>query len=287
MAEFFTASGACIVANLITHPLETIKTYQQLPQRAGISTLRSAVLIVRKNGLLALYKGLNASLVRAVISGGGRLYLFDIFKDTCYDRGLLTRRMGRSQPVASELPLRGFLASSAGMIAALVSSPIDLVRTRQAAFKGSFGDSPSMIQVMENIVSTTGFRGLFSGSTALLARAFWFNLAQLTTYDSCKTIAMDRFELGAEDVRTHVLASTGAGFVATTISSPFENIKTDMQLVRSRSVASVAEAMYQRGGIKHFFRGWLPLYLKVGPHTLIVFVTAEYLRQLFSLRSME
>ena len=285
MAEFATSSLACIVANMITHPLETIKTFQQLPGQRSLSTLRAARLIMYEDGIGSLYKGLNASLVRAVISGGGRLSLFGLFKDIAYDRGFL--ESSSSTPKASELPLRGVIASVAGMIAALVSSPVDLIRTRQAGFKGSYAQSPSMGNVVMSIYATDGIRGLFAGSTALLARAFWFNLAQLTTYDYCKTSAMETLQLDSRHVVTHVVAAMSAGFVATTITAPLENIKTRTQLMGSKSMSSVAKVMFRDGNFLVFFRGWTPLYVKIAPHTLVVFVTAEKLRLLFNLPPMQ
>jgi hypothetical protein len=285
-AEFVTASTACIVANMITHPLETIKTFQQLPGQGSISTLSAASKIVGEGGYSSLYKGLNASLVRAVISGGGRLSLFGLFKDVAFDHGKLARN-SKGSPIASELPLRGMLASLAGMIAALAGSPADLIRTRQAAFKGTYSQTPSIAGVVKEIFSANGLSGLFAGSTSLLARAFSFNLAQLTTYDYCKKSAMEMLHLEADHVITHVAAAMGAGFAATTVSAPFENIKTMTQMSVSQSITSAATSMYQEGGVYIFFRGWTPLYIKVAPHTLVVFVVAERLRALFSLRPME
>ena len=193
----------------------------------------------------------------------------------------------------SETLQRGFLAISAGCIAAFVSSPADLLRTRQAGFTGSYISTPSMSALCQQLVRESGMRGLFSGTSALLARAASFNVAQLLTYDVCKSKAMKTFQLDGSHVGGHVVAALGAGFVATTVSTPFENIKTCMQLEKSGEMRTVARRMWTKGGsgssgssIRLFFRGFVPMYLRCGSHTLVVFVVAEKIRSFCGMTPM-
>ena len=37
------------------------------------------------------------------------------------------------------------------------------------------------------------------------------------------------------------------------------------------------------GGFRGFFRGWTPLYIKLAPHTVVVFVAMEQLRSILGL----
>ena len=165
----------------------------------------------------------------------------------------------------------------------MLAAPIDLIRTQQAAFKGSFEATPSMGQVTMKILrSKQGVQGLFSGSTALMGRAITFNVSQLLTYDEAKAQAVHVFQLPAESMLVHGAASMMAGLVATTASAPSENVKTVMQTSPGISIRDACTRIYvqEAGGIGAFFRGWWPLYAKIAPHTLVVFVVLEQMRLL-------
>lgn len=265
---------ASIVANLFTHPLETIKVRQMV---SGGSSLTVGYTLVKHEGWLALYKGINAALVRAVISGGGRLTGYDFLKQVAIQRNILS-----PQPTVSELPLRGAMAVTAACFAQYVAAPVDLVRTRQAMYKGPIADAPSILAVARKVVAQDGFRGLFAGSSALMGRAASFNIAQLLTYDECKYQAVLHLGLRPDSVVTHVVAASGAGLAATTASAPFENVKTYSQLHGKAPISHSIRSIYASAGIMGFFRGWTPLYLKIAPHSLIVFVTMEFLRNTYA-----
>ena len=225
-----------------------------------------------------------------MVSGGGRLETYSFLKRHATRSGVLSP----GAPVR-ELPARGAMAVVAGCFAAFLSSPLDLIRTRQAAFSGPYETCPSMFRMALDIVRREGgLHGLFAGSTALMGRAASFNLGQLVSYDLTKARVVRYSGLSETDTAVHLVASMGAGLVATTTSCPFENLKTEMQLSAtigdrgSRSgtaMLRVVRSMYQLGGARQFFRGFVPLYLKLAPHTLIVFVVAEHLRGLFGVRT--
>jgi hypothetical protein len=174
------------------------------------------------------------------------------------------------------------MAVSAACFAQYLAAPLDLIRTRQAAAQGA---APSMARVVATVVRREGPAGLFAGSAALMGRAATFNVAQLLTYDACKDKAVG--VLGMGGVCVHVAAALGAGLCATLASAPFENIKTLQQVGtggaggvggNGGSVAALARHLYQQGGAGAFFRGFVPLYIKIAPHTMVVFCVTEQLR---------
>jgi hypothetical protein len=75
--DFLCTSSSSILANVVTHPFELVKVRQQaavLGETASFGRVWSGV--VRDQGFLGLYRGFNASVVRAIISGGGRQTIF-------------------------------------------------------------------------------------------------------------------------------------------------------------------------------------------------------------------
>lgn len=52
---------------------------------------------------------------------------------------------------------------------------------------------------------------------------------------------------------------------------------------KQSSLWIVIYQIVEEGGVRMFFRGWLPAYLRLGPHALICFPIFEQLRTLFGL----
>ena len=67
-----------------------------------------------------------------------------------------------------------------------------------------------------------------------------------------------------------------SGFFATAFSAPAENLKTVQQARPEQRLARSLSTVAKQG----IFRGFLPLYLKVGPHTFVVFCVLEAIRGL-------
>jgi hypothetical protein len=239
--DFAACSVGCVAANCATHPLETLKVKQVLWKGKVPSTTKVFLDTVRSEGFGSLYKGIGAALVRAVISGAGRLTIYNSLKSEVQKRGWLDDNGTVS---ASAVATKSVLASFAGCSAQFVAAPIDLIRTRQAAYKGSLQNTPGMLKVATEVVRANGVVGLFSGSTALMSRAVTFNVSQLLTYDSAKAQAAHSLNLSMESIITHGVASLVAGFAATTASCPSENIKTLMQVRPGLSIRQACSHIY-------------------------------------------
>jgi len=67
-------------------------------------------------------------------------------------------------------------------------------------------------------------------------------------------------------------------------SSPFDVIKTRvMDSGKSGSIVQEVVNLVRTEGMAGFFRGWLPNYSRLGPHTMITLVTFEKLRSWFGM----
>ena len=280
--DYICASTASICANFATHPLETIKTRQMLSSSRN-STFWHARHIISNEGTAALYKGITAAQIRAVISGGGRLTFYQLIKLQLQRQGVLSQ-----ENTPANITLRGVAATSAAAFAAYLSSPVDLIRTRQAAFKGATTETPSIISISSKMIKDGGVKSLFNGANALMLRAITFNLGQLLSYDISRKKASEMLNLSPDTFLTHLCASLVAGVAATTLSCPAENIKSIQQVAKAgmdtASFRGSVVHLLKEQGVIGFWNGWLPLYLKIAPHTCIVFVVLEQMRYSFGIR---
>lgn len=70
-----------------------------------------------------------------------------------------------------------------------------------------------------------------------------------------------------------------AGLVTTTVSAPADYVKAVVMHSRSGvRPLSVVRDVFRRDGGRSFFRGWFPMYLRLGPHTLHTLMSAEAMR---------
>jgi solute carrier family 25 protein 34/35 len=174
------------------HPIELVKTRMQLQgeltksyQKTYTSTSKSAVLIVKSDGLKALWSGLSAGLMYQVVMNGSRLTLFD------------------------NLTALGVPALPAGMVSGAVGggigSPFYLLKTQQQALSninvGSQhkGDAiiiaccdtvsdanVPMLQWFRREVQEGGLSRLWRGSPAQMTRVTVGSGAQLSSFTKSK-----------------------------------------------------------------------------------------------------
>lgn len=269
--EFVASSGACALGYGVTHPLETIKVRQMCLPAGSASPLRLAVDIVRAEGAQGLFVGIKAGLARSVAQGGCRLCFYDQLK------GALPAEHRQNDAA------RLLAGSLAGALAALVGQPIDTVRTTQQADTAA-GAARGVVHVTRQLVAEAGVLSLWRGSSAAVARCAVLTASQCATYDRSKgllTAAPARWR--ADELRTHVGAALISGVVTTTATVPLDNIKTTM-IVSNAPAAEAAALVYRSGGgALGFLRGWGSVYVRLAPHTVIMFCALERLRALFGI----
>ena len=227
--------------------------------------LQTFLHILRHEGFLALYSGLSASLLRQATYS--------------------TTRFGAYEELKSRTPANpGFgtlllLSSTSGVLGGLAGNPADVINVRmqqdrslpQAQQRGY----KNAIDGLAKMVRSEGALSLFRGVGPNCVRAALMTSAQLATYDKAKQGLVGR--LGMQDgVLVHICASGISGLVATTVCSPVDVVKT--RVMGSHDGKGVVHALRDivgREGVRWVFRGWLPSFVRLGPHTVLTFVALE------------
>lgn len=178
----------------------------------------------------------------------------------------------------------------AGGIGSFIGTPCDLVLVRMQADstlpEAERRNYKNVFEAFRRIVSEEGVTACWNGAAPTIARAMSLNVAQLVTYDEAKERLTAKF--GKDKPKQILFASSMLSAVATsTASLPFDNIKTKLQKMKRLPDGSMPYSGFidcamktaTREGITGFWAGLPTYYFRVGPHSIITLLTAEFLRK--------
>lgn len=124
-----------------------------------------------------------------------------------------------------------------------------------------------------------GFRRLYSGATTATSRGFLMTIGQIAFYDQAKTMLMSTGYF-KDDPRLHFVASLAAGAAATLLTQPIDVIKTRSMSAKPGEFANLFAIVAHTAklGPMGFFKGFIPAFVRLGPHTILTFIMLEQLR---------
>lgn len=105
--------------------------------------------------------------------------------------------------------------------------------------------------------------------------------SQLASYDGFKRLLLDNTSL-EDNLTTHFSASFLAGFVATTVCSPVDVIKTRVMSAKEKEgLLPLLRKIIAREGVTWMFKGWVPSFVRLGPHTIATFLFLEQHKKIY------
>ncbi|XP_063240890.1 uncharacterized protein LOC134541398 [Bacillus rossius redtenbacheri] len=274
LSRWYFGGVASAGAACCTHPLDLIKVHLQTQQEGKLSAARLALGIARRQGLLALYNGLSASLLRQLTYSTTRFGIYEVVKQAV-------------SPTGTDIPFvaRVGIASVAGAAGGFVGTPGDMINVRmQNDIKlppEARRNYKHALDGLARVWREEGVARLFSGASAATSRAVLMTVGQLSFYDQVKAFLLAR---GFSDgLGTHFLSSLTAGAVATTLTQPLDVLKTRTMNAKPGEFQGLWSIVVYtaRLGPLGFFKGYVPAFVRLGPHTILTFVFMEQLRQNF------
>ncbi|KZF20030.1 mitochondrial carrier [Xylona heveae TC161] len=265
---WFGGSASCCAA-AVTHPLDLVKVrLQTAPKDAPKRMLGMFIHVIKENGVPGLYKGLSASLLRQITYSTTRFGVYEKLKD-----GFTT-----PEHAPSMATLVG-MACTSGFLGGLAGNPADVLNVRMqhdaALPPAERRNYRNAIDGLIRMSREEGLASLFRGVGANSARAVLMTASQLASYDGFKRSLLANTPL-EDNLTTHFTASFLAGFVATTICSPVDVIKTRvMSAKETKGLGHLLADIYRHEGITWMFRGWVPSFMRLGPHTIATFLFLE------------
>lgn len=157
------------------------------------------------------------------------------------------------------------LSSFSGFLGGLVGNPADILNVRMqhdAALPAA--DRRNYKHAIDGIIRMAreeGISSLWRGVWPNSARGVLMTASQLASYDSFKNLLLSFDSLGMkDDLTTHFSASLMAGFVATTLCSPVDVIKTRVMSAKDKQgLVHLLTNIYAKEGVTWCFKGWLPV----------------------------
>merc|ERR1712014_546558 len=280
---FATGSLAGMFATTCIQPIDMVKVRIQL--LAGTAEAAGPLTIVgnmmRNEGLMAFYKGLDAGLTRQVVYTGARIGLFDKFTD-------MVKKPGQKLSFVENAGC----ALSAGGLAALAGNPADLALIRMQADSmkpaAERAGYTNVFTTMGLIIKADGPGGLMAGAGPTATRAMALNFGMLAFNASAKDALGSAGVTGAPQVFG---ASAIAGFFASFFSLPFDFVKSQMQSQKPgpttgelpyKSSVDCAMKIMAEGGPLRFYAGFPTFYVRIAPHAMITLIAQDFIKKSWS-----
>ncbi|XP_071503866.1 mitochondrial dicarboxylate carrier-like [Diadema antillarum] len=277
VARFYFGGLAGAGAACITHPLDLVKVHLQTQQQVKMNASGMAVHIVRNDGILALYNGLSASLCRQLSYSMARFGIYETIKQR-----VTADNPDRPLPFYQKTLIAGFAGATGGV----VGTPADLINVRM---QNDIKLPPEQrrnykhaIDGLWQILKHEGPKNLFNGCSMAVIRGFLMTFGQVALYDQYKQllIASGYFK---DNIITHFTASTLAGTCATALTQPADVMKTRLMNAKPGQYKNSLDCFLNvaKLGPMGFFKGFIPAFVRLGPHTIITFLFFEQLRLRF------
>lgn len=243
----------------------SLATQTQIPkQHVKLSGTTHALRhIFQTEGISGLFSGLSPTMMIAVPS--------TVLYYISYD---LLLQKGREQIPECEAIVPLLAGTTARVIAASITSPIELIRTRMQGNPGAGG----IINTFHHAIRSGGYQSLLNGLVATLARDVPFSAIYWTSYERLQQ-RCSRMEAELSLSRTQRAFACGAisGAIAATLTTPFDVVKT-LQQVKipiasigpNPSGAAVLKQIVATQGVRGAFTGLSARLARVTPSCAIM-----------------
>ncbi|XP_050523570.1 solute carrier family 25 member 35-like [Daktulosphaira vitifoliae] len=294
--EFLLGAAGASGAVCFTNPLEVIKTRFQLQgelKKSGKysvhyrNVFHAFYVIAKHEGIVALQKGLMPAMGHQVLLNGTRFGIYDLAEK----HGWLLRRDGTVSLLMSVL-----VGAGAGAFGGFLGSPLYLVKVHLQSLSaksiavGHQHSTTGTLSGLRSIYSDYGItRGLWRGATGAMVRISVGSSVQLSTMTLMTESLVNKGILQKDQkiMATFITSMIGGVFVAF-VMAPFDLVSTRLynQGVDSkgrgllyRSYIECLTKTFKQEGVQGLYKGFLPCYMRLGPHLVLSMVFWDTLRQ--------
>ncbi|KAH8292355.1 hypothetical protein KR054_008924 [Drosophila jambulina] len=269
IARWYFGGVASSMAALVTHPLDLMKVLIQT-QAEKLSIVATAQKIIKEQGVLAMYNGISASMLRQ--------YTYTLSRFGIY-------QVGSEMFDTSTMPRKTALAAVAGGLGGYVGAPADLVNVRlQNDVKLPQDKRRNYKHAIDGLVRITreeGWRSLYNGSSMTALRGMVMTVGQIAFYEQSKDVLVG---MGLPpNMGTYITASIISATAATALTQPLDVVKTRRMNAAPGQYSDLMDVFVKtfKEGPLAFYKGVIPSFARLLPHTVLLFLSLEFLRTHF------
>ncbi|CAG8457636.1 10976_t:CDS:2 [Ambispora gerdemannii] len=164
-------AGACArtTAVAVISPIELFRTRLQGPEgKNGVRVVMNGVKsMVRSYGIKSLWRGLGPTLWRDVPFSAIYWTGYESIKRNISDSSYM---VGDGRGELHEFKVAFISGALSGMIAATLTTPFDVAKTRRQVASHTNAKNNSMLRIMQNVVKEEGFSGLMRGAVPRIGK---------------------------------------------------------------------------------------------------------------------
>ncbi|OQR85817.1 Mitochondrial Carrier (MC) Family [Achlya hypogyna] len=283
--RFLAGAVASSTAEMATLPVDITKvrlqaqgmTAHQSVQYAGMADAMAK--IARLEGPSALWKGARPAVTRQIVYSSMCMVLYEPFRDAIMLMG--EPKSAQHAPSSMSFAQKLMAGGLAGAISISIANPVDVIKVRMQADRSGALYS-GLIDAVRKIHAAEGGRGFLSGLGPNVTRGFIVNAAELGVYDQCKSTLISLGLVQEGSLGATFGSSLVAGLAGALASNPVDVVKTRLMTQPAGSAALYRSAHHcafktvSDEGLRAFYKGFLPNWMRKAPWCVVFFVTYEH-----------
>jgi solute carrier family 25 (mitochondrial oxoglutarate transporter), member 11 len=280
VAVFATSGIGGTLGWAIVHPFNTIAVRMNLTPKGQTFSLPK---MISEHGILSLYAGIEAGMLRQIFYATSRFGLFEVFRDKLHDyRG------------HTDFAARVGIGAITGGMAAYISCPMEVCVVRMANDSSlpieSRKNYTSVVDVASRIVKHEGPLAFWRGSNPFVARAMMVGVFQVATMDQFKDLYSYYLRQKKDSVPNVFCSAMTAGLIYSIATMPLEACKNRMASqvkdvvtgqLPYKTIFQTLKKVSSEEGFLALYNGFIPYYLRCGGHTVAMFVIVQVLRDYY------
>jgi len=246
---------------IITNPLVTIKSCLQrgvpLPWSSGIANMTTF-----------MYRGIGARMTGIGLSVGIRIMVHDAMVHYIFESPKLS------------LQQEAITAVGTGFCSAFFNTPFELGMTLQQTDPNKRADN--FLKTLRNVQTKWGVKKSFSGFSCIFGRDVIVTSGFLNFTPKFKEYVANEYNYDSH--ASSLLGGTAIGTALSVLTHPLDTIKTiqqtnlrDSKLYGASSIINSAQQVFDKNGIRGFYKGLFFRAARIGPHVGIVTSMSEAL----------
>eukprot|EP00037_Helgoeca_nana_P020146 m.198849 g.198849 ORF g.198849 m.198849 type:complete len:483 (-) comp25153_c0_seq1:146-1594(-) len=272
-----SGAAAGVVSRTCTAPFDRLKVLMQADGIAkGTGAITGLRELIRTQGLKSMWNGNGVNVVKVAPESALKFFVYDQVKAVlCRD------------PSNPQLHERFLSGATAGAISQTAIYPLEVIKTTVTiAPPGRYANA---MDCARQSIKNGGWRVLYRGLVPATIGIIPFAGTDLMLYNTLKDTWVARYPDVPPSALTVLAMGASASMVAQLVSYPLAVVRTRMQVPRDpasagphpTTLAGFVRTIYDAGGIRGFYRGLAPNFMKAIPSVSLSYLIFEKTKQAF------